>query len=25
VFVMPESMGANVRGFQMIGEAMAEG
>ncbi|HYE40798.1 MAG TPA: hypothetical protein VEB23_12750 [Ramlibacter sp.] len=25
VFVMPESMAANVRGFQMIGEAMAEG
>ena len=25
VFVMPEAMGANVRGFQMIGEAMAEG
>jgi plasmid segregation protein ParM len=24
VFVMPESMSANVRGFQMIGEAMAE-
>lgn len=24
VFVMPESMAANVRGFQMIGEAMAE-
>jgi plasmid segregation protein ParM len=25
VFVMPESMSANVRGFQMIGEALAEG
>lgn len=25
VFVMPESMSANVRGFQMIGEAVAEG
>jgi plasmid segregation protein ParM len=25
VFVMPQSMLANVRGFQMIGEAMAEG
>lgn len=25
VVVMPESMAANVRGFQMIGEAMAEG
>lgn len=25
VFVMPESMAANVRGFQMIGEALAEG
>jgi plasmid segregation protein ParM len=25
VFVMPESMEANVRGFQLIGEAMAEG
>jgi plasmid segregation protein ParM len=25
VFVMPEPMSANVRGFQMIGEAMAEG
>ncbi|KQV82943.1 hypothetical protein ASC87_08275 [Rhizobacter sp. Root1221] len=25
VFVMPESMAANVRGFQMIGEAIAEG
>lgn len=25
VFVMPESMLANVRGFQMIGEAVAEG
>jgi plasmid segregation protein ParM len=24
VFVMPESMAANVRGFQMIGEALAE-
>lgn len=24
VFVMPESMSANVRGFQMIGEALAE-
>ncbi|HWP18996.1 MAG TPA: hypothetical protein VNO84_07695 [Burkholderiaceae bacterium] len=24
VFVMPDSMSANVRGFQMIGEAMAE-
>ncbi|MCW7540103.1 hypothetical protein OOT46_19905 [Aquabacterium sp. A7-Y] len=24
VFVMPQSMAANVRGFQMIGEAMAE-
>lgn len=25
VFVMPDSMAANVRGFQMIGEALAEG
>lgn len=25
VFVMPEAMSANVRGFQMIGEALAEG
>lgn len=25
VFVMPEPMAANVRGFQMIGEALAEG
>ncbi len=25
VFVMPESMAANVRGFQLIGEAVAEG
>ena len=25
VFTMPESMAANVRGFQMIGEAIAEG
>jgi len=25
VFVMPEPMSANVRGFQMIGEALAEG
>lgn len=25
VFVMPDSMSANVRGFQMIGEALAEG
>ena len=25
VFVMPESMAANVRGFQMIGEALADG
>ncbi len=25
VFVMPESMSANVRGFQMIGEALSEG
>jgi plasmid segregation protein ParM len=25
VFVMPESMSANVRGFQMIGEALIEG
>jgi plasmid segregation protein ParM len=25
VFVMPESMSANVRGFQMIGEALGEG
>jgi plasmid segregation protein ParM len=25
VFIMPESMSANVRGFQMIGEAEAEG
>jgi plasmid segregation protein ParM len=25
VFVMPEAMSANVRGFQMIGEAIAEG
>ena len=25
VFIMPESMAANVRGFQLIGEAMAEG
>jgi plasmid segregation protein ParM len=25
VFIMPESMAANVRGFQMIGEAEAEG
>jgi plasmid segregation protein ParM len=24
VFIMPESMSANVRGFQMIGEAIAE-
>jgi len=24
VFIMPESMSANVRGFQMIGEAVAE-
>ncbi len=25
VFIMPESLAANVRGFQMIGEALAEG
>ncbi len=25
VFIMPEAMSANVRGFQMIGEALAEG
>jgi len=25
VFIMPESMAANVRGFQMIGEALAQG
>ena len=25
VFVMPEPMAANVRGFQLIGEALAEG
>jgi len=25
VFVMPESISANVRGFQMIGEALSEG
>jgi plasmid segregation protein ParM len=25
VFIMPDSMAANVRGFQMIGEAIAEG
>ena len=25
VFIMPEPMSANVRGFQLIGEALAEG
>jgi hypothetical protein len=24
VFIMPESMSANARGFQMIGDAIAE-